>query len=647
MLRRFPLFYTPFFYHSLEKEPRRSGFLTPSPGHSSIGGFMLGLGCYWAINRSYDMTYRVVDYVSRGYAHHIDLRGKPRPGTDYDVIFYGVQDRGAPNSGNPPQKYGGMSFYAIGKSDLGDGWEARVLVNYISSFRFRQGWTQSYNEAIGSEIHSTAFIHKDFSTFTFDGVFSRLQNYENLEQLVTDPATGSQHYETDAVTIRKLPEVDFGTRDVQIRPSLPLWFSFDSSAGLLSRSEPYFQTDSTTGQETVSDRFQTGNFMSRVNVAPHVTTAFHWGSFNLVPSLGFQETFYSEAQTPYEDHYQVVGANIVRSARDFSLNLIFPTLSRVFNKKTLFGDKLKHVIEPRVTYHYVTGVGDDFNRFIRFDETDLLANTNEVEISLTNRIYAKRGDSVQEIFTWEVAQKRYFDPTFGGALVSGERNVFASTADLTGYAFLVGPRNASPVVSMLRISPIAGLAIRWLADYDPREKGISDSSFALDYYKKKFQFFGRKRRRPHQFRDHSARRPVPLPDGLWRPQPPRMELRGPSRSTTTTSQDPVHHRAGSPTTPIAAASAWSITATTSASAMKASGARRSSSPISDRLGPCASRTGCSELPEPKLPEHGTASTAGSLLEKVKGPELGISGPALRELAVGGDSPPGMLSVLEP
>ena len=219
------------------------------------------------------------------------------------------------------------------------------------------------------------------------------------------------------MTIRKLPGGGFRQpRLSKSGRSLPLWFSFDSSAGLLSRSEPYFQTDSTTGQETVSDRFQTGNFMSRVNLAPHVTTAFHWGYFNLVPSLGFQETFYSEAQTPYEDHYQVVGTNIVRSARDFSLDLIFPRLSRVFNKKTLFGDKLKHVIEPRATYHYVTGMGDDFNRFIRFDETDLLANTNEVEISLTNRIYAKRGDSVQEIFTWEVAQKRYFDPTFGGAL---------------------------------------------------------------------------------------------------------------------------------------------------------------------------------------------------------------------------------------
>ena len=97
----------------------------------------------------------------------------------------------------------------------------------------------------------------------------------------------------------------------------------------------------------------------------------------------------------------------------------------------------------------------DFVRFIRFDENDLSSNTNEVLLSLANRIYAKRGNSVEEIFTWELFQKRYFDPTFGGALIPGQRNVIAPTADLTAYAFLVGPRSYSPVVSVLRMSPIA------------------------------------------------------------------------------------------------------------------------------------------------------------------------------------------------
>ena len=75
-------------------------------------------------------------------------------------------------------------------------------------------------------------------------------------------------------------------------------------------------------------------------------------------------------------------------------------------------------------------------------------------LSIANRIYAKRGNSVEEIFSWELFQKRYFDPTFGGALIPGQRNVIAPTADLTAYAFLVGPRSTSPVVSVLRMSPI-------------------------------------------------------------------------------------------------------------------------------------------------------------------------------------------------
>ena len=45
--------------------------------------------------------------------HHVDFRGKPRPGTDYDVIVTGVQDKGVPDSGNPPQKFSGVSLLAV------------------------------------------------------------------------------------------------------------------------------------------------------------------------------------------------------------------------------------------------------------------------------------------------------------------------------------------------------------------------------------------------------------------------------------------------------------------------------------------------------------------------------------------------------
>ncbi len=75
----------------------------------------------------------------------------------------------------------------------------------------------------------------------------------------------------------------------------------------------------------------------------------------------------------------------LRSAREFDLDIILPTMERVYNKKTFFGDKLKHVIEPRVTYKYISGLGD-YSKVIRYDQVDLLNDTNQVELSVTNRI---------------------------------------------------------------------------------------------------------------------------------------------------------------------------------------------------------------------------------------------------------------------
>ncbi len=476
LVRKMPLLYTPYYYHSLAEEPRKSGFLIPSLVPHSQRGFMVGLGYYWAISRSYDATYRLQDFTTQAFTHHLDFRGKPRPGTEFNAIFYGVQDRGIAGGTNPAT-YSGLSVYVVGKSDLGKGWTVRGYANHISSFRFRQYWSDSFSESIGSEFHSVAYLNKDWSSYTTNVVFARLENFESVEKEQTDPETGETRRLSNSVIIRKLPEAEFIGRDRRMWSRLPVWLSFNSNAGLLYRTEPVFNGNA------LVDRFQTGQFTDRLNVAPQVTAALHWGALDVVPSIGLVETYYGEAQSrdPVTGFYRVTGTNIVRSARQASLDLIFPPLARVFQKKTVFGDKLKHVIEPRATYRYVTGIGSDFNRFIRFDENDLLSNTNELALSLTNRVYAKRGDSVEEILTWELMQKRYFDPTFGGALLSGQRNVFASTADISAYAFIAGPRSASPVVSKLRLSPISGLGIRWQAEYDSRYHGIVDSAFGMDY----------------------------------------------------------------------------------------------------------------------------------------------------------------------
>ena len=473
-VRKFPVFYAPFFYKSLEKIPRHSGFLTPNIGNSSRRGKMIGIGYFWAINRSYDVTYRIQDFTQRGFAHHVDLRGKPREGTDFDAIFYGVQDRGLKLDDGSLRKEGGSSLYVVGKSDMGHGFTAAGMINYLTTYRFRQAFTESYSEVVSSEIQSVGVINKTWSSYTFNAIFARLENFQRQEVEIRDEV-GNVRLEPDSIIIRKMPEIELSSRDRQVWRRLPVWYSFQSAAGLLYRAQPVFDGD------TLIDKFQTGKFMNRMNLEPRITTALHWKDIHLVPSFGLHETYYGEAQRIEDNRYHVLGTNLVRSARDLSMDLVLPTLVRIFDTKTRFGDKLKHVIEPRATYRYVTGIGTDYNRFIRFDETDLLSDTNELEISLTNRLYAKRGDSVTEIFSWQLWQKRYFDPTFGGAVLNGRRNVVASTVELTPYTFVSGPRTASPVVSVLRTNPINGLGLEWRADYDASRSGISNSTFSADY----------------------------------------------------------------------------------------------------------------------------------------------------------------------
>jgi LPS-assembly protein len=470
-LKSLPLFYTPFFYKSLKKEPRKSGFLTPNFGNSTRLGLFLGVGYYWAINRSYDVLYNIEDFTARGYAHHVDFRGKPTEKSDFDVIFNGVQDRGI-LIGSTLQKQGGYDIYAAGKADIGNGWTAKGNIDYLSNLLYRQNFTQSFNEAIFSESHSVGYLSKIFDNYnTFNVVASREENFQ-------DNTPG------DYILIRKFPEFQLIGRDYQVENSVvPLWVSYDASAGLMYRFSPTTLVTLQNGASYTDLQLQTQQLSQRAYTDPRAMTAFHFAGIHFVPSFTLHEIWYSEQI----ENQRVEQRPFLSNAREFGLDIILPTIERVYNKKTFFGDKLKHVIEPRITYTYISGLGvGDYTKVIRYDEADLLTNTNQVNISITNRIYAKRGNDTAEIFTWEVAQERYFDPTFGGSIIPGQRNVVMSQAIFDAYTFLDGPRSYSPIVSTMRAPLWNGFNAQWQADYDPLYGRLVDSGFSVDYRRKKY-----------------------------------------------------------------------------------------------------------------------------------------------------------------
>jgi len=243
------------------------------------------------------------------------------------------------------------------------------------------------------------------------------------------------------------------------------------------------------------------------------------------PALTFHETFYSGRFDPKKDIIENSPTN--RRALETTVELRPPALERVFETEVL-GRKWKHVIEPRVVYRYVTGV-DDFLNVLHFDDRDILSDTNEVQYGFVTRLYAKRhpssleecetpmtglavgaaapeqtvpwehpsslaskpcivGADVKEVLTWEISQKYFIDPTFGGAVVPGQRNVLATTEELTGIAFLTAPRNLSPAVSRLRIATGTHTDTEWDVDYDFDLGRINASTLLLNYNAGSFTF---------------------------------------------------------------------------------------------------------------------------------------------------------------
>ncbi|MGA3026919.1 MAG: LPS assembly protein LptD [Bryobacteraceae bacterium] len=451
-IRWVPLLYMPAFYKSLERNPRESGFLSPNIGNSSRYGEMVGLGYYWAINPSADLLYRAQYYTSAGLASNFAFREKIKPGTDFSVIAYGIDDQGGPKRLATP----GFQITAKGRADLGDGWFAGGELNYLSSFQFRQQFSESFSEAIFNESHTTGYVTKHVDTWAVNIVTDRIQTFD------FNPAEPN-----DAVIIRHLPEGEFLMRETELPTTIPLYFSMEATAGAMDRSEPTVPNEVT---------ITTPTFVNRVDLWPRLTTSLRLGDFSLVPSFTVHETEYGSSLS---GNRALAGAILV-SSRELTVDIIPPSLARVFRAPSWLGKKMKHVIEPRAEFHYVGGIGSEALRVIRFDDADLTTDTTELQLSLTNRLYVKRkDDGVDEVLSWQLSQIRFFDPTFGGAVVPGQRNVIWSSLSLTPFAFIDGPRDYSPVVSLVRFQKKVG--VEWETDYDPLHKAVVANVVSADY----------------------------------------------------------------------------------------------------------------------------------------------------------------------
>jgi LPS-assembly protein len=490
LIESVPVFYFPFATYPVERLPRQTGLLIPNLGRSSIKGTIFGESIFWAINRSMDLTAGAEYYTRRGWAPQIGFRARPSEGSYLDLNYAGVFDRGI---GSPPVDQGGHEVKLNAEDTLGPKLRGVVSIDYLSSFVYRLAFNDVFSQAVNSEVKSQAFLSRATRGFFFNASAQRYQNFESTTA-------------GDVITILHAPSLESSSMDRRLGRS-PFYWSYDVAAEGLSRSEPSFRTAPLVG---------------RFDFRPTLSLPVVLHGWGLRPELRLRDTVYTQQVVPGSSGVGVARSeSINRKAVEGWLELRPPAVERVFDREFL-GRKWKHVIEPRATYRYVTGV-DNFARILRFDERDILSNTNEVEYAMVNRLYAKRaseepedcgaagmaslvigrpaeegrvpwerqsepgeitclpGPRVREVITWEIAQKYFLDPTFGGALIPGQSNVFTTTADFTGIAFLTNARRLSPLISRLRVQTTRRTEAEWDIDYDFKKDRINASTAFVNY----------------------------------------------------------------------------------------------------------------------------------------------------------------------
>jgi LPS-assembly protein len=451
-LFRVPLIWLPYATAPAGRKVRATGFLIPDVGQSSRKGFILGDAFYLAPNPWIDATVGAQFMSRRGVLERGTFRAKPFENTSIEYTYFGVEDRGLLNPDGTRSPQGGEQQRLEIQSLLPGGWRFVTDYNHLSSLTFRLAFADSFGEAINSEVRSATFLSNNSRGFSLN--FAGLSDKSFLTLPVAATAT-TPAIPATSVTLRNLPEARFGSVEQAPLRSVPVYFGFDAFAGVVFRSD---------------EDIQTSNFVDRYELAPRITVPLHFGQWlGVTTSAAFRTTRYGDS---FDSAGQVSPVAISRNTGELTVELRPPTFERFFDRASLEKEKTrrryKHIIEPAVTYRYVTGV-NRFAQFVHFDSDTTLTNTSEVEYGFTQRLFRKDGDGQpQELISWRIVQKHYFDPTFGGAIVNGQRNVFQALDSISPFAFAFGPRNWSPIVSDFKITPGGPYDLEQILQYDPQ-----------------------------------------------------------------------------------------------------------------------------------------------------------------------------------
>jgi LPS-assembly protein len=483
-IKDIPVLPLPYVSIPIKQQDRASGFLLPTIGYSAAKGLRLSTAYYQTLGRSADATIRTDIYTSRGLGYGLDVRTRANSRSYFDFGFYAVKDRifghGA-DAQHPDQ--GGSIVYAEGVHYFPNGFTAAADVRLTSNLAFRQVFSDGIQQIISPIEVSQAFVDKSWNNYTLD-LLAR-------SQVISIPNV--------RIKTRNLPSVNFEKRPSMLSFLPGVYFGFKTSLEGVSHREDVDDV-ALYRQQTGYDPVISPVLGQRLDVFPEFMFPLHSKFLNVTATAAGRLTYYSDS---FNAVHQVVGKDVVRKYGQIDIDIRPVALARnFFGKNGVF--KFRHVIEPFATYRFIKGI-NNFDRIIRFDELDTITDTNELEFGVTNRIFTRRfAEAVTEdaqkrlaatpankreplsaqpyeLFSLTVRGKYFFDKTFGGALIPGERNEIAPITALTFYTFGGVPRRFSPINIDGTYRPQRTIFVNTRMDVGVQGDGLRDISATVGY----------------------------------------------------------------------------------------------------------------------------------------------------------------------
>lgn len=417
-VKNVPILYFPFMQFPLKKE-RSTGFLFPKFGPNSLKGFYIGNAFFWVINRSNDLTFYLDRWWNRGWGE----------GLEYNYALL---------NGNGQAKGFFVKDSLIGKQWSFNGRMNQILfhqfqlssqIDWFSSLDYIRDYENSFSRLSRRYKLFRAYLTRNWSSYSFNAIL------ENQETLFST---------TSSIITQKFPEIEFQKFNQQIGKT-PLFFTFTSNYG-------YF------GKKTLTEVIN----YNRLDFYPQLSlplSGLQWLTFT--PTISFRTTYYSNS---LDSQNKLLDEGIFRKFLSLSLDLRGPNFSRIYDTPKLsFTPKIKHTIEPRISYLFVSSFTAD-TKIISIDEIDTVYSTNMISYGIANRIFIKKKisgiDTPWELLSWDISQNYFI-----------ENNTRTNVGQFTAYKF-------SPISSLVRLNPSYNFSIDFRMEYDVNKKNLSNISLS-------------------------------------------------------------------------------------------------------------------------------------------------------------------------